>query len=160
MSWGTCHTGSNNIHFDFPPIMNDGRNFASWLPGGALNAEIRKREKITTNWQYRRYLTENADSIIRYNQLEACDQCCSCPARYETAASNSPTSEVDTTTENTTPQTTPYLYKSCAESTMPYGYDNSDLKNIYLSERQLQSRMVTPVLTQDQLLKGQYKNYN
>ena len=160
MSWGTCQTGSNNIHFDFPPIMDDGRNFASWQPGGALNAAIRKRENITTNWQYRRYLTENADSIIRYNQLEACDQCCSCPARYETAPSNSPTSEVHTATENTTPQTTPFLYKSCVEDTMPYGYQNSDLKNIYLSENQLQSRMVTPVLTQDQLLKGQYKNFN
>ena len=33
MSWGTCFSGSNNIHFDFPPIMSDGRNFSSWQPG-------------------------------------------------------------------------------------------------------------------------------
>ena len=28
MSWGTCYSGSNNIHFGFPPIMTDGRNYA------------------------------------------------------------------------------------------------------------------------------------
>ena len=37
MSWGTCYAGSNNIHFDFPPIMMDGRNFAKWQPGAAIN---------------------------------------------------------------------------------------------------------------------------
>ena len=71
MSWGTCYTGSNNIHFDFPPIMADGRNYAKWQPGAAINAEIRKTEGITTNWQYRKYLTHNADNIIKHNQLSA-----------------------------------------------------------------------------------------
>ena len=26
MSWGTCYSGSNNIHFNFPAIMDDSRN--------------------------------------------------------------------------------------------------------------------------------------
>ena len=145
MSWGTCYAGSNNIHFDFPPIMADGRNYATWQPGAVINENIRRKENIKSNWQYRKYLTENADNIIKYNQLEACDQCCSCPARYgaEQQMSN-----------------TPYLYKSCADSTQPFGYENSDLKNLYLSEYQLQCRMVTPVLTQDQLLKRGYPNAN
>ena len=42
MSWGTCYSGSNNIHFDFPPIMKDGRNFASWQPGAVLSERIRQ----------------------------------------------------------------------------------------------------------------------
>ena len=42
MSWGTCYQGSNNIHFDFPPIMTDGRNFAKWQPGAVINENIRK----------------------------------------------------------------------------------------------------------------------
>ena len=46
MSWGTCYSGSNNIHFDFPPIMADGRNYATWQPGAAINATIRKEEGI------------------------------------------------------------------------------------------------------------------
>ena len=65
MSWGTCTAGSNNIHFDFPPIMSDGRNFARWQPGAVINKEIRKENNIKTNSQYRQFLTENADSIIK-----------------------------------------------------------------------------------------------
>ena len=145
MTWGTCYSGSNNIHFDFPPIMSDGRNFATWQPGAIVNEEIKVRENIKTNWQYRQYLTNNADNIIKYNQLAACDQCCSCPAKYGDGkeVSNSP-----------------FLYKSCTESTQPYGYENSDLKNLYLDEYQLQCRLITPVITQEQLLKGKFPNFN
>ena len=145
MTWGTCYSGCNNIHFDFPPIMSDGRNFARWQPGAIVNEEIKVRENIKTNWQYRQYLTNNADNIIKYNQLAACDQCCSCPAKYGDGkeVSNSP-----------------FLYKSCTESTQPYGYENSDLKNLYLDEYQLQCRLITPVITQEQLLKGKFPNYN
>jgi len=146
MSWGTCYAGSNNIHFDSPPIMADGRNYASWQPGAVLNKEIREKEGIKTNWQYRRYLTSNADEIIKFNQMEACNQCCSCPARYDNGQQSS--------------NNTPYLYSSCTSNAQPYGYENSDLKNLYLSEYQLQCRLVTPVLTQDQLLQQKYQNYN
>jgi hypothetical protein len=160
MSWGTCHSGSNNIHFDFPPIMTDGRNYANWEPGGALNANIRKKENITTNWQYRKYLTENGNQIIRRNMLEACNQCCACPARYDSAQSHSATAARNTTTPDTTTKTTPFLYKSCMESTQPFGYETSDLKDIYLSKYQLESRMVTPVISQDELLVRGFPNFN
>ena len=36
MSWATCYAGSNNIHFDFPPIITDGRNYAKWQPGAVI----------------------------------------------------------------------------------------------------------------------------
>jgi hypothetical protein len=146
MSWGTCYSGSNNIHFDFPPIMNDGRNYASWQPGSKISDDIRKDAGITTNWQYRKYMVENADSIIRRNQIEACDQCCACPAQYGTKQEGT--------------QKTPYLYQSCKDKSQPYGYETSDLKNIYLSKYDLQCRMYTPVLTQDQLIKKEYQNSN
>ena len=55
MSWGTCYAGSNNIHFDFPPIMSDGRNFSKWQPGATINQEIRQENGIKSNWQYRKY---------------------------------------------------------------------------------------------------------
>ena len=82
MSWGTCYSGSNNIHLDFPPIMSDGRNFASWQPGNIISEKIREEANIKTNWNYRKYLVENADYIIKNNQLSACDECCACPAKY------------------------------------------------------------------------------
>ena len=145
MSWGTCNSGSNNIHFDFPPIMTDGRNYATWQPGAVVNEQIRSSAGIKSNWQYRKYLTENADTIIKGNQLEACDQCCSCPAMYGSGQS--------------VPQS-PFLYKSCIDNSTPYGYENSNMKSAYLSEYQLQCRLTTPQLTQAQLLQGGYPNYN
>ena len=161
MSWSTCNSGSNNIHFDFPPIMDDGRNYATWQPGAVINERIRQSENIKTNWQYRKYLTENADSIIKQNQIAACNECCSCPAVYTQQPSHSPTAdEIRKTRMHKVSDTPPFLYKSCTDNSQPYGYENSDLKSQYLSEYQLQSRMVTPVLTQAQLLQQGYVNYD
>lgn len=145
MSWGTCYSGCNNIHFGFPPLMADGRNFASWLPGDQINKQIRQENDIKTNWQYRQFLMNNAEQIMEQNSLSACDECCSCPARY---GDNQPNTG------------TPFLYKSCTESTQPFGYQNSDLKQMYLSEYQLQSRLSAPIITQYDYLKGGYPNYN
>ena len=150
MSWGTCYSGSNNIHFDFPHIMADGRNYADWLPGAAINEQIREENNIKSNWDYRQFLVYNADEIIRKNQLEACDQCCACPERL---------SVISQLQQSTTPSN-PYLYKSCFDSNQPYGYENSDLKNLYLSDYQLQARLTTPVLTQYTLLNNHFQNYN
>lgn len=137
MSWGTCYTGSNNIHFNFPPIMADGRNFASWQPGAVVNEKIRQESGIKSNWQYRKYLMENADQIIKYNQLGACEQSSGGVVNYggEEKLNGSP-----------------FLYNSYLENSQPFGYENSDLKNSYLSRQQLQERMVTPVITQEQLI--------
>ena len=69
MSWATCYSGSNNIHFNFPPIMADGRNFASWQPDAVINQRIQKQEQIKSNWQYRQYLQKNGNQIMNYNSL-------------------------------------------------------------------------------------------
>ena len=68
MSWATCYSGSNNIHFNYPPIMSDGRNYSQWQPNAQANEEIKKQANINSNYKYREYLTKNADSIIKYNQ--------------------------------------------------------------------------------------------
>tara|TARA_B110001450_G_scaffold252865_2_gene275333 strand:+ start:255 stop:701 length:447 start_codon:yes stop_codon:yes gene_type:complete len=148
MNWGVCKSGSNNIHFDFPPIMHDGRNYSSWLPGGQLNEEIKKTYNITSNNDYRKYLTKNADSIIKYNQLLACDECCS------------NVNNINNYDANNNNNNTPFLYNSCFDTTKPQGYENSDLKEIYLSKFHLQGRLVTPVLSQEQLLLNGFPNYN
>jgi hypothetical protein len=144
MSWGTCYNGSNNIHFDFPPIMMDGRNFAKWQPGAVINQQIRQDNDIKSNWQYREFLTKNADSIIESNQLDACDNCCYCPSLK---------------TGESIPNS-PFLYKSCVDKSQPFGYENSDLKKLYLSSYELQCRMVAPSITQDQFLKQKIPNPN
>ena len=144
MSWGTCYTGSNNIHFNFPPIMADGRNFASWQPGAVINEKIRQESGIKSNWQYRKYLMENADQIIKYNQLGACEQSSGGVVNYggEEKLNGSPFLYI----ENSQTQA------GQTQAGQPFGYENSDLKNSYLTRQQLQERMVTPVITQEQLL--------
>ena len=145
MSWGTCYSGSNNIHFGFPPIMTDGRNYSSWQPGAVINQRIQEREGIKSNHQYRQFLINNATSIMEFNSLEACDQCCACPARYG---------------DNQPETGTPYLYKSCTDSTQPFGYENTNLKNQYLSAQMLQARMTAPKLSQFQYLERKIPNPN
>ena len=56
--------------------------------------------------------------IIQTNQLKACDYCCACPPVF---GNNQPIPK------------SPYLYQSAMSSEQPYGYENSDLKKIYLS---------------------------
>jgi hypothetical protein len=146
MSWGTCYLGSNNIHLDFPPIMHDGRNYADWQPGAVINDTLRKEANIKSNWEYRRFLSNNADDIIKFNQLSACGDCCANTAQYGVAKPGN-NEKSDKSDKNS-----PYLYKSCLDNTKKFGYETSDLKNLYLNDYSLQARMVTPVFSQSQLL--------
>ena len=130
MSWGTCYSGSNNIHFNFPPIMADGRNFAQWQPDAVVNNRIQQKEGITNNWSYRQYLQQNGLQIMNYNTTEAC---------YELGL------DPHVQTGKTPSDNVPYTFKSSFDTSRPgFGYCNSDLKNPYLSREQLNSRLISP----------------
>jgi hypothetical protein len=130
MSWGTCYSGSNNIHFSLPPLMSDGRNYASWTPDSTMNDQIKHDAHITTNWDYRRYLQTNAAQIMKYNTMEAC----------YTLGLN----PVTVTNTQTLPNS-PFVFKSTTDNNgPPFGYSNSDLKNLYLSSEQLNARLISP----------------
>jgi hypothetical protein len=133
MSWATCYSGSNNIHFNFPPIMADGRNFASWQPEAVVNERIQKQEHIKSSWEYRQFLTNNALQIMKYNNQEACADL-GLPSHAQT---------------NTTPSSNvPYMFSSVMDTSSPgFGYPTSDLKNPYLSREQLQARMISPSIS-------------
>ena len=133
MSWGTCYSGSNNIHFNFPPIMTDGRNYASWQPDAVINQRIQKQEGITNNWNYRQYLQHNGLQIMNYNNKEAC---------YELGL------DPHVQTGKTPSSNVPYMFRSTFDTSTPgFGYCNSDLKNPYLSSEQLNARLVAPSIT-------------
>jgi hypothetical protein len=130
MSWGQCYSGSNNIHFDFPPIMTDGRNFSSWQPEAVINNNIQRRESISSNWEYRKYMQSNGLNVMKYNYLSSSSE-----------LGITPNSNMNTTSS----LNVPYLYKNRFDNSTPsYGYSNSDLKNPYLSRQQLNSRMISP----------------
>jgi hypothetical protein len=130
MSWATCYSGCNNAHFNLPPIMADGRNYASWQPEAAVNRHIQIQENIHSNWDYRRYMQNNGLKIMQYNSLEAC---------YDLGLNP----HVNT---NATPSTNvPHKFKNVFDTSTPgFGYCNSDLKNPYVTREQLNSRLVSP----------------
>ena len=137
MSWATCFSGSNNIHFNFPPIMQDGRTYSSYQPEAVVNQRIQEVNNINSNWKYRQFLTQNANQIMQFNTTEACYTLGLNP-HYAT---------------NATPSTNvPFLYKSTFDTSSPgFGYPSSDLKNPYLSRQQLEARMISPSITMNEV---------
>jgi hypothetical protein len=144
MSWGTCYKGSNNIHPGFPAMMSDGQWATNWEPACTINKALKKQVGITNNYQYRQYLIKNADNIIEKNQLGACDNCCACWENYKD--------------RNAVKCPNKYIFQSCSDQTKPFGYQTSDLKNLYLSSKALESRLVAPIMSQSQMLN--LPNYN
>ena len=133
MSWATCFSGSNNINFNFPPIMQDGRTYSSYQPEAVVNQRIQEVNHINSNWKYRQFLTQNADQIMQFNTTEAC----------YTLGLNP-----HVTTDATPSSNVPFLYKSTFDTSSPgFGYPTSDLKNPYLSRQQLEARMISPTIT-------------
>jgi len=123
-------SGSNNIHFNMPPLMNDGRNFSTFQPESVVNANIQKDANIQSNWDYRRYLQNNATNIMKFNYMDSIN-----------ASGNNPNSAVHSKASNNTP----YMFVSTHDTKEPpYGYNNSDLKQNYLSREQLNARMIAP----------------
>ena len=45
MSWATCYSGSNNIHFSNPPMMSDGRFLSNWDPSADANRTLKENVK-------------------------------------------------------------------------------------------------------------------
>ena len=135
MSWATCYSGSNNIHFNTPPLMSDGRFYTNFDPSCKANNELRDSLGIKNNYQYRQWLINNGKSVAKQNRKLACNECSQC---IKEAAQAPP------------PQK--YLFKNCADQSRPYGYEDSDLKNMYFTRQALQSRLKAPIMTQEQLL--------
>lgn len=130
MSWATCYSASNNIDFNYPPIMADGRNYASWQPEAVINKRIQKEEGIQSNWQYRKFLQNNANQIMNYNTQSACYI-----LGLETHFNSNKTPSVNV----------PFQFKGTFDTSKPgFGYCNSDLKNPYLSREQLNARLIAP----------------
>lgn len=128
--------GTNTQYNNFPPKMTDGRSLmSSWQPESAANDQIIKSNGITSNWEYRKYLTNNGYNIMESNFTDACN---------DTGYASRPES-IKTPMEN-------QIFDSIHDNKHPFGYHDSDLKQLYLSREQLQSRKVSPVITQEQLL--------
>jgi len=149
--WGFTNSGkstlgynANNQYAGFPPKMEDARSLvAAWQPEAVVNHNLVESVGVTSNWQYRKYLTKNADEIIRYNRAEAFND-----IGYYKRFAEAPISET----------TSPHLYSSLMDTTDVRGVNTSDLKELYLSREKLASRKVSPSITQDELLRMSLPN--
>jgi hypothetical protein len=142
---------ANNMYPGFPPLMNDGRALiASWQPEAITNNILLKANGIKSNWEYRRYLTHNAKDIIRRDFQEAAND-----VGYYDLGMNEVNNTAFLPIFAGIPKkhANPAMYQSYAEPEHVYGKFDSDLKADYLSREQLAARMVTPVVTQADLLK-------
>ena len=125
---------TNNRFKSFPPLMNDGRSIIStWEPESYINNGLTKMNNIQSNWQYRRFIQNNADYIIKNNQTEVCND-----TGYYIREVNPPSSGP------------PKLYNSLYEISPTE--TESDLKELYLSRERLESRKVAPEITQAELM--------
>ena len=131
---------ANNKYDGFPPIMSDGRTVtASFQPEAVLNEHLIKEVGVVTNWDYRQYLIKNGKEIMKYNCVQAANDV-GYVARYADLSAGSSYS-------------TPYIYSATTSAERPKGYQTSDLKDMYVSREQLQSRMIAPEITQAELYK-------
>jgi hypothetical protein len=119
--WATNYRTSDNIPSEFPGVLSDGRLFTNYRGDAELNNDIKNINNIRTNSEYRKFLVQNTNSIMKFNFNNMIKQ----------------------TTTNQYPNQNfgqPYLYSSVQDSSMPIGYETSDLKSMYMSRQQLDDK--------------------
>jgi hypothetical protein len=125
--------------------MSDGRAVtASWQHDAVTNAKIIDENKIQSNWEYRRFLTNNSVDVMEQNFREASND-----LGYTTRFASAPTIQ----SNKVSGMTSPLLYTSVNDYTKHLGHATSDLKTNYLSREELNARKVSPVVTQDTFIK-------
>jgi hypothetical protein len=144
--------GANNVYPGFPPLMNDGRALiASWQPEAVENQLLLKSSGIKSNWEYRKYLTHNAQAIVQTNFAEAANDC----GYYNNGVNAQDNTDFLPIFSGLSKNASPAFYDSYIQSEKSYGSFSSDLKANYLSREQLAARTVTPVISQSELLEWQ-----
>jgi len=121
---------TNNVYDNFPPLMNDGRSVISaFQPEALTNNYLIEQLGIKSNYEYRKYLIDNAKDIMKYNCMNV---------------------------SNDVGFTRRYVNENLAASIgiqNPVGYANSDLKEMYLSREELDTKTEYKFNTQEELLK-------
>lgn len=111
---------------------------AKWQSEDANNADLVAKTGITTNWQYRKYLTENAKDIMEYNYHESNNE-----NGHAVRHAGLPVIQCNKVDDVTN---TPRMQTSMLDATHRYGKPASDLKNAYLTREHAQMMQIAPVI--------------
>lgn len=135
---------TNNKYATIPPLMNDGRSLIATNQSNSVeNAKLLQDNNIQSNWQYRQYLTKNAKHVMDSNYRTSTDN------GFINVPLDIP--QIGSNLANYV-QNVPYKFKSIIDK-QDDNDNQSDLKNTYLTREQLQARKISPVITQEELLK-------
>ena len=77
----SCLKTSNNKFFGCPPRMDDGRHFTDYRPTCHVNNLIRNNNNTYNSYQYRMFLTQNANNMMSTNRKNACQKNCCGPCK-------------------------------------------------------------------------------
>ena len=77
----SCTKTSNNKYPNCPPRMDDGRHFTDYQPNCHLNNLMRSNNATNNSFQYRMFLTQNANKIMDINRKQACEKNCCAPCQ-------------------------------------------------------------------------------
>lgn len=129
MSWATINSGSNNIYPNSPALMSDARHFTNYDPSCEANNVLKKHLHLNSNYDYRQYLIHQGTSVMQQNRNGA-----------ESVNLNQQIGNGKLNHNNK------YIFNGVNDVNTPFGYESSNLKNIYLSRKQLQEKMEAPML--------------
>ena len=133
---------TNNQYSEFPPLMKDGRSIiSSWQSESQMNKELKKEHNIKSNWEYRQYLTNNANSVMNKEFIESAND-----TGFNLKSSQKPNIQSNKVEGFSN---YPYSFKSVLDEKKPTGYIESDLKTTYLTREQLASRHISPTVVMD-----------
>lgn len=126
---------------DFHYQMEDGRT-SCVKPICSIDADLKRRQGVSSNREYRESIVKNTEQIIHENSLK--------PSVF--SLSNLDQNIVSNAGEY------PFNYPPTSqvpvqrEPQQPIKYEMSDMKQVYMSRQQLQARMELPFFSQFELL--------
>jgi hypothetical protein len=105
----------------------------SYQPSAYTNNVIHQDAKISSNWNYRRYIQQNAKQIMKHNSVD-----------YITESGNNPYILIN----NEPSQNVPFLYTNTFDNRQPsISYKNTDLKQDYRTKEMINARMISPIIS-------------
>ena len=108
--------------------------YSLWQPDSTTNQKILVNSGINSNWNYRQYMTKNANQIMKHNSMD-----------YINTSGNNPF----TIMNNESVNKSPYLltsFQNVNSSSPIVGFNNSDLKQDYVTNERLKARMIAPTI--------------